>query len=190
MLDPNVERKLRRGRVAQRSDITILDCEVEGKIPPELNGAFVRVGGEWFYPPRFADDAPLHADGYISAFRFNNGRASFQGKFVRTPRFEANLAAGRQLFGYYRNRLTDDPSVRHLDGTVANTAPVFHGGKLFALKEDALPYQIDPLTGEMIAYGYEATGPTSDDVFLYTIDREGNVTREVRFKVPYVSVMH
>ena len=59
MLDPNVERKLRRGRVAQRSDITILDCEVEGKIPPELNGAFVRVGGEWFYPPRFADDAPL-----------------------------------------------------------------------------------------------------------------------------------
>ncbi|HEY8509237.1 MAG TPA: carotenoid oxygenase family protein, partial [Steroidobacteraceae bacterium] len=80
MIDPKVERKLRRGRFAQRSDITILDCEVEGKIPTELNGAFVRLGGEWFYPPRFPDDAPLHADGYISAFRFNNGRASFQGK--------------------------------------------------------------------------------------------------------------
>ena len=218
MLDPVIERKLRRGLAAQRSDITIHDCEVEGTIPADLDGVFFRLGGEWFYPPRFADDAPLHADGYISAFRFARGRVSFQGRFVRTPRFEANLAAGRQLFGYYRNRLTDDPSVRHLDGTVANTTPLFHAGKLFALKEDALPYRIDPhtletigpwdfggryrsqtfsahpkidpLTGELIAYGYEATGPASDDVFLYFIDSGGNITREVRFKVPYVSVMH
>ena len=202
----------------QRFDAEILDCEVVGTIPADMDGAFVRVGGEWYYPPRFADDAPLHSDGYVSAFRFKDGRVSYQGRFVRTPRFEANLAAGEQLFGYYRNPFTSDPAVKGLDATVSNTAPLAHAGMLFSLKEDALPYRIDPvtletlgpwnfgggyksetftahpkidpLTGEMIAFGYEATGLASDDLFLYFIDRHGAVAREVRLKVPYVSMIH
>ncbi len=46
------------------------------------------------------------------------------------------------------------------------------------------------MSGEMIAFGYEATGLASDDLFVYTIDPRGAVKREVRLKVPYVSVMH
>ncbi len=34
-----------------RYEADIFDCEVEGVIPPELDGAFYRVGGEYFYPP-------------------------------------------------------------------------------------------------------------------------------------------
>ena len=91
-------------------------------------------------------------------------------------------------------------------------------GKLFMLKEDGLPHQInpntletigpwdfhggwksqtftahpklDPLTGEMVAFGYEATGLASDDLFICTIDRTGKVRHEVRVKVPYVSIIH
>jgi len=202
----------------QRYDAELLDCEVEGTLPADLQGTFVRLGGEWFYPPSRPDDAILHADGYISTFRFKDGRVSFKGKYVRTPRFKANLKAGRQLFGYYRNRFTDDPSVQGIDGTVSNTTPLVHAGKLFALKEDSLPHEIDPVTldtigpwdfhgkyrsqtfsahpkidpatGEMICYGNEATGPASKDVFVYAVDRSGQVTREARFQVPYVSIMH
>jgi carotenoid cleavage dioxygenase-like enzyme len=202
----------------QRFDADLLDCEVEGTIPADMDGAFVRVGGEWYYPPKFADDAPLHSDGYISSFRFKDGRVSYKGRFVRTPRFEANLAAGRQQFGYYRNPFTSDPAVQGVNGTVSNTAPLAHAGKLFTLKEDALPIEIDPATletrgawdfagdynsetftahpkidpvsGEMIAFGYEATGLASDDLFVYFIDRHGKAAREVRLKVPYVSMIH
>ena len=42
----------------------------------------------------------------------------------------------------------------------------------------------------MITFGYEATGPASKDVFVYTVDKAGRIKREVRFQVPYVSVMH
>jgi carotenoid cleavage dioxygenase-like enzyme len=196
----------------------LLDCEVQGAIPSDLDGMFVRVGGEWYYPPKFADDAPLHSDGYISAFRIKNGKASFKGRYVETPRFKANLAHGSQQFGYYRNPFTHNESVRGLDATVSNTAPLVHAGKLFTLKEDALPYQIDPATlatigphdfgggyrsptftahpkidpvsGEMLTFGYEATGPATNDLFYYVIDRGGTVTREVRLKVPYVSIVH
>ncbi len=203
---------------AQRFEADVADCEVTGTVPADMDGHFVRVGGEWFYPPKFPNDAPLHSDGYISRFRVKGGKVAYQGKFVRTPRFVSNLAAGRQQFGLYRNRGTDDPQVRQLDGTVSNTAPMAFAGKLFTLKEDALPYRVDPVTldtlgpwdfggkwrsqtftahpkidpvsGEMIAFGYEATGAASNAVFLYTLDRNGEVTREVRLTMPYVSMIH
>jgi carotenoid cleavage dioxygenase-like enzyme len=202
----------------QRYEADILDCETTGSIPTEMDGAFVRLGGEWYYPPTHEDDAPLHADGHMSSFRFRNGKVSYKSRFVRTPRFQSNLAAGRQQFGYYRNRFTDEPQVRQLDGTVANTSPFAFAGRLMALKEDGLPHLMDPdtletkgrwnadgkykaltftahpkvdsMTGEMIAYGNEATGAASKDVFVYTMDRTGAVTHEARFQVPYVSIMH
>ncbi len=196
----------------------ILDCEVQGEIPRDIHGTFYRLGGDWAYPPKSPHDAPFSADGYISMFRFANGRVDYRGRFVRTPRYLANQKAGRQLFGIYRNRAADDPSVRSLSSTVANTTPVIHAGRLFATKEDARPYEIDPHTletrgecdfkgklksltftahpkidpvsGELICFGYEATGEASTDVFVYFIDRSGEVKREVRLQAPYVGEMH
>jgi carotenoid cleavage dioxygenase len=201
-----------------RFEADVYDCEVVGKVPTDIAGAFVRLGGDWFYPPKSADDSPFNVDGYVSMFRFKNGVVDFKGRWVKTPRFLADHAAHKQLFGMYRNPLTDDPSVKKLDRTVSNTTPLAFAGKLFTLKEDSLPYEIncntletigpwnfhgkyksltftahpkvDPLTGEMVCYGYEATGLETNDVFLYTINKNGDVTREVRFKVPYISMVH
>ncbi|BBD99972.1 dioxygenase [Sphingobium amiense] len=202
----------------QRYEADILDCETTGSIPAELEGAFVRLGGEWFYPPKYQDDAILNSDGHVSSFRFKNGRVSYKSRFVRTPRFEANLKAGSQQFGYYRNPFTDEPSVKNLDRTVANTTPFAFAGRLMALKEDGLPHLIDPNsletvgrwnfdgkykgphftahpkvdseTGEMIAYGNEANGLAGDAVYVATIDKTGRVTHDTSFTVPYVSIMH
>src|SRR5690606_3609265 len=101
---------------------------------------------------------------------------------------------------------------------VSNTAPMAHAGMLFSLKEDSHPIRIDPftletlgswdfggkyksqtftahpkwdpVTGEMVCYGYEAAGLATDDVWFYTIDRDGKVTHEIRVKQPYVSLIH
>lgn len=206
----------------QRYDADVRDCEVVGTIPHDLRGAFVRLGGEWYYPPKFEHDAALNTDGYISMFRFRDGRVDYKGRFVETERFRNNLKAGRQLYGNYRNPYTDDPSIRDPARpnrrTVSNTTPHLFAGKLFTLKEDGLPYRIDPatldtlgtwdfhgrfrsqthtahpkvdpITGEMITFGYEATGLGTKDVFVYTVGKDGHVKREVRFQVPYVSIMH
>jgi carotenoid cleavage dioxygenase-like enzyme len=196
----------------------IRDCEIEGEIPRDLRGTFYRLGGDWAYAPKYPHDVPFSADGYISMFRFVDGRVHYKGRFVETPRYLANQKAGQQLFGIYRNRRGDDPSVRGLSSTVSNTTPVVHAGKLFATKEDARPYEIDPhtlatrgeydfggrlssltftahpkvdpATGEMFAFGYEATGEASTDIFVYSIDKSGRVTKEVRLQAPYVSENH
>jgi carotenoid cleavage dioxygenase len=206
----------------ERFEGDVYDCEVVGQVPKDMNGAFFRVGADWFYPPKFADDAILNADGHISMFRFKNGVVDYKGRWVKTRRFLAQRAANRQLYGYYRNPFTDDPSVRDPAQpnlrTVSNTAPLIHAGRLFTLKEDGLPHRIDPATletlgpwdfggawksqtftahpkidpvsGAMVAFGYEATGLATDDLWVYTIDKSGRVEREVRLKVPYVSIIH
>ena len=212
----------RRGfNAPARFEAKVYDCEVVGKIPTDINGGFVRVGGEYLYPSKHADDGP-NSDGYISMFRFRNGIVDYTGKWVKTPRYKNDLAAGRQLYGYYRNPYDDDPSVTDIahpaKRALANTAPIAHGGRLFALKEDALPYEvnpdtletvgtwdfhgkyksetftahpkIDPVTGEMVCFGYEATGSATDDLWVYTVNKAGQVTREWRCKVPYASMIH
>lgn len=201
-----------------RFEVEVFDCEVEGRIPRELEGVFYRVGAEWFYPPRFPDDSPFAADGIASSFRIANGNCDFLARYIRTPRYLANRAAREQLFGYYRNPFTDDARVAGLSGTVANTNIIMYAGRLLALKEDALPYQLDPVTldtigpfdfgggykaptftahpkvdgvtGEMITYGYEAEGLASNAIWIYTIDPAGNVTSERRLAAPYLSMVH
>jgi carotenoid cleavage dioxygenase len=201
-----------------RFDADLYDCEVEGEVPAALAGTFYRVGGEWIYPPRFRDDSPFHADGVASMFRIANGRCDFRARFVHTPRYLSNRQARRQQFGYYRNPFTSDPAVRDMQATVANTNIVFHAGRLLALKEDAPPFELDPVTletrgphdfaggykaptftahpkvdgatGEMVTYGYEAEGLASNAIWIYTIDASGRVTSERKLKAPYLSMVH
>jgi carotenoid cleavage dioxygenase len=208
----------------ERFESKVYDCEVTGEIPKSLKGVFVRVATEWFYPPRYPHDAIFNADGLVAMFRFENGIVDFTERWVHTARWQNDRAAKRQLYGLYRNPFTDDPSIREETieqpylRTLANTNVLTHAGKLFAMKEDGPPYELDPKTlatkgpmtfggkfgsqtftahpkfdpvsGEMICFGYEATGLASNDIYLYTMDRAGHITREVRFKAPYVSMVH
>jgi carotenoid cleavage dioxygenase-like enzyme len=205
-----------------RFEADVVDCIVTGTIPAELEGAFYRLHGDWIYAPKFADEASLSADGYISMFRFRGGGVDYRGRYVRTDRYCRQIAARKQLYGYYRNPHSDDVEVRDVGNpgrrTSANTTPVALAGKLYATKEEGLPYEIDPNTletlgpsdfggawksqtftahpkfdpetGETFAFGYEATGLASNDVFACAFDSDGKITWEVRFQVPYSSMMH
>lgn len=143
-----------------RFEADVVDCIVTGAIPPDLDGAFYRMHGDWLYAPKFEDEASLSADGYISSFRFRNGSVDYRGRYVKTDRYRRQVAARRQLYGYYRNPHTDDPEVRDIDNphlrTTANTTPVVLGGRLYATKEEGLPHEIDPNT-------LETLGPTDFD---------------------------
>jgi carotenoid cleavage dioxygenase-like enzyme len=202
-----------------RFEADVYDCEVWGKVPSDIEGNFYRMQCDFQYrPPQNEWPTGFNGDGHISRFNFSNGNVNYRGRYVKTARLEAERAAHRRLYGVYRNHYTDDPSVRNIDRSAANTHMYWHGGKLLALKEDALPWaldphtletqgvwdfhgkytatsmsahpKIDPASGEMIAYGYQAKGDLSDDVAVYVIGKDGHVSNEVWFKVPYVGIMH
>src|SRR3984957_19464468 len=195
------------------------DLTVEGRIPADVEGTFFRAVPEPAFPPFIEDGgAVLSGDGMISAVRFTGGKVHFAIRYVQTARHAAEVAAGRALFGKYRNPFTDRPSAAGLDRTVSNTTPVWHAGQLLMTKEDGRPYRIDPHTlatlgrhdfdgrlksqtvtahvridpdsGEMFFYGYEADGLGSTKVAYCIADRDGRLTREQWFDAPYCAMMH
>jgi carotenoid cleavage dioxygenase-like enzyme len=195
------------------------DLAIEGRMPADIEGVFFRAVPDPAFPPFVEDGAAvLSGDGMISAFRIAGGRASFGIRYVQTERHKAEVAAGRALFGKYRNPFTDRPEVEGLDRTVANTTPVWHAGRLLMTKEDGRPYRVnphtletmgrydfdgklksqtvtahvrvDPETAELFFYGYEAGGLGSTKVAYCVVDRSGTLTSEQWFDVPYCAMMH
>jgi carotenoid cleavage dioxygenase-like enzyme len=202
-----------------RFEADVYDCEVYGKIPSDIQGTFYRVQCDFAYPPpRNEWVTGFNGDGHVSAFRFANGSVDYIGRYVKTDRLMAERRARRRLFGVYRNRYTDDASVKNVNRSAANTHIYWHGGKMMVLKEDGLPWlldphtltthgtwdfygkytatsmsahpKIDPTTGEMICYGYQAKGDLSDDIAIYTVDPHGRIVKEVWLKAPYVGIIH
>jgi carotenoid cleavage dioxygenase-like enzyme len=202
-----------------RFEADIFDCEVWGKIPSDIEGTFYRMQCDFQYrPPQNEWPSGFNGDGHISRFIFRNGNVNFRSRYVKTARLEAERKAHKRLYGVYRNHYTDDPSVANIDRSAANTHMYWHGGKLLVLKEDAKPWavhphtletegvwdfygkytatsmsahpKIDPVNGQMIAYGYQAKGDLSLDNAVYTIDKSGRIINEVWFKVPYLGIQH
>jgi len=202
-----------------RFEADVYDCEVYGKIPSDIEGTFYRLQCDFAYPPPKNEWATgFNGDGHVSSFRFANGSVDYKGRYILTDRLMAERKARKRLFGVYRNRYTDDPSVKNIDRGAANTHIYWHGGKMMVLKEDSLPWlidphtletkgmwdfygkysatsmsahpKIDPLTGEMIAYGYQAKGDLTDDIAVYLMNPKGQITREVWLKAPYVGIIH
>lgn len=117
-----------KGNYAPVADeLTAFDLPVEGQIPADLQGWYLRNGPN----PRQPSAHWFTGDGMIHGVRIENGRAAwYRNRWVRTESFE-------QHFPVYNS----DGS-RNLHSSVANTHVVNHAGKTLALVESSLPYEI------------------------------------------------
>jgi len=194
------------------------NLEVQGTIPAEIDGAFFRAVPDPAHGPRDTNDIALSGDGMVSRFRISNGAVDHDIRYVHTARYEAERKARRALFGKYRNPYTDLPEVQGVDRTVSNTTPVWHAGRLLMTKEDGRAYEVnphtlatvgsydfggklrsqtmtahvrvDPVTGELFSFGYEAGGTCTDQVAYWIADKDGTLISEQWFAQPYLSTIH
>lgn len=135
-------------RECGRFEAEVYNCMVRGQIPPQIDGTYYRVMPDAAWAPLYDDDVFINGDGAVDAVRIQHGHADFKQKFVRTEKFVIERAARRAVFGKYRNRYIDDPRVKHKIHSTANTHVVYFEDQLLALKEDSLPYAMDPDTLE------------------------------------------
>ena len=192
------------------------DLVIEGEVPRELNGTFFRNGPNPQYAPRAAHHW-FGGDGMVHAFVIRDGRVAYRNRWVRTVKWKLEREAGRALFAAF-NPLDSDPSVQGMqtDG-IANTNIVWHAGKLLALEEAHAPFEMDPATlesigpwtfdgnlvgpmtahpkmdpetGEMLFFGYNAKGLISEDMSFHVVDATGRLTRSETFRAPYAAMVH
>jgi carotenoid cleavage dioxygenase-like enzyme len=207
-----------RGPRLFRQEQDIRYCEVDGKLPSDLSGAFIRTGPDAQFPLR-QGNIPFDGEGHVSQFRFENGNVHFKSRYVRNERYLAQDKAGKILFPMYRNPYMDDPSVKGKSRGTHNTHIIHHNGKLLALKEDSPPAamdlntletldpvyrfdgqlksetftahpKLDSKTGNLVAFGYEARGFNTTDVNVFEYTPKGKKVWEAWIKVPYVGMLH
>ena len=203
-----------------RAEVTINDCEVEGTLPKDLDGGFFATGPDPQYP-RLPGNIMFDGEGHVRVFRIKNGRVDYRTRYARGERYLAQDKAGRSLYPMYRNPYMDDPSVRGKSRATGNTHVINHKNMILALKEDAAPIALDintletvdsiytfggqlpasqpftahpkvcSITGNLLAFGYEAEGFGSDVVSVFEIDkRSSKKLWETKIKVPYVGMIH
>ena len=201
-----------------RFEADVRDCEVYGHLPKELRGSYFRVGPDRAYPT-LEGDTSINGDGMMSVFRFEDGGVDYQCRYVETERLRHERQARRRLYGKYRNEYTDDEQTTGTDrDNTANTHAFSHHGRLFALREDSFPTEIDPKTlqtlgtwncgnrlksktmtahpkvdpdtGEWWSCGVFAHKRYEGETTLQVIDRNGKLILEEEFMSPYPGISH
>jgi carotenoid cleavage dioxygenase-like enzyme len=180
-------------------ELTAFDLPVEGRIPAELNGWYLRNGPN----PRAGEGHWCVGDGMVHGIRLENGRAAwYRNRWVRTESFDNPVP------------LYKDDGSRNLHSSIANTHVVRHGGKTLALMEFSLPYEISndlktlgaydfggmltdsmtahpkicPNTGELHFFG--AGNIFEPHVSYHRADADGRLTISRPIDVPALTLMH
>ncbi|MET0428865.1 MAG: carotenoid oxygenase family protein, partial [Microvirga sp.] len=174
--------------------------QVEGSIPPELDGLYLRNG-----PNPLDHNFTKHwfvGDGMLHGVDLSGGAARwYRNRYVQTD----ELAAKRG------GVVAED--AHRLGRSEANTNVVAHAGRILALVEDAVPTQVAPtletigaydfggrlatpftahpvacpLTGELHFFGYSAQEPV---VTYHVADAAGELMRSVEIAVGAPTMMH
>ncbi|KZV31728.1 putative carotenoid cleavage dioxygenase 4, chloroplastic-like [Dorcoceras hygrometricum] len=147
-------------------------CQVvEGSLPSCLNGSYIRNGPN----PQFIPNGPYHlydGDGMLHLIKISQGEATFCSRYVKTYKYLVEREMGSHIFpsvfasfngfGASMARCVValarglagqfNPLVHGLGA--ANTSVAQFGGRLFALSESDLPYEIKVTsTGDIVTLG-------------------------------------
>ena len=119
---------------------------VAGALPPGFTGRYVRNGPNSPVAPAGPYVYPIDGDGMLHEVAFpGDGTVTYRRAFVRTPMLEAELAAGRALWGTVMMGLQPLPgsgATGRKDIPDVNVL-AFHG-QLLALAEQTCSYEVDP----------------------------------------------
>ncbi|MGE0796828.1 MAG: carotenoid oxygenase family protein [Lautropia sp.] len=195
-------------------EVTLDLTDVEGEIPKDLTGMYVRNGPN----RRFEAPGRYHwfdGDGMLHAVRFEGGRATYQNRWVVTQALTEELAAGRALW----QGIKDPPRRDRPDMPMKNTSNTdvkfynghlismwYLGGAVYRVRPDdlatvgvlevderlaGLPIsahsKVDERTGEFLFFAYGKTPPY---MHYGVLDRHGALRTLMPVELPGPRLPH
>ncbi len=149
-IDPATEPHLRGVFEPQVREVDTPDLIIEGELPAEIEGTYIRNGPNPRFNPLGDYLYPLDGDGMLHRVQIRDGRARYTNRFVRPPALVSEEAAGRALwpgiagFGYTPGPDLVGPQLAHTVKDLPGINVVRHGGQLLALAESSPPFRIAP----------------------------------------------
>lgn len=142
-----------KGYESQLTEYSYWIDEIEGTIPPELQGTLFRNGPGSLEVNSQKIGHPFDGDGMICAITFKEGQAHFQNRYVRTEGYLKEQAAGKILYRGFGTQKAGGWLANIFDTNfknAANTSVIYWGDKLWAMWEGGQPHQLNPETLETI----------------------------------------
>ena len=125
-------------------------ADIDGEIPADLSGTLFRNGPGLLDVNGTPLQHPFDGDGMICSIQFDQGKAHFRNRFVRTEGYLAEQKAGKILYrGVFGTPKAGGLLANAFDinfKNIANTHIIYWAGKLLALWEADQPYRLDPAT--------------------------------------------
>ena len=120
---------------------------VQGSLPRELTGVYLRNGPNCRFPPLGSYTYPLDGDGMLHAIELADGRARYRNRFVRTPGLAAEERAGRALWGGVLTPVLPSkeevgPELAEQFKDLPDVNIIRHAGQYLALAESARPFRV------------------------------------------------
>ncbi len=130
-------------------DLAADDLTVEGEIPTDLCGAYVRNGPNAVFQPTNLYHW-FDGDGMVHAVYFRDGKASYRSRLVDTSFLADERTRGEAIWPGIMGPFDFDKPRHYLKDT-ANTDVIYHNGAILALwYMCGEPYRLDPLSLETI----------------------------------------
>ncbi|MFV0679349.1 carotenoid oxygenase family protein [Ottowia sp.] len=198
------------------TDAPTLPMTVQGRWPHDLRGSLYRNGATRFGLAGQRYHHWFDGDGMVQRYRVSAQGISHTGRFVRTPKFQAETAAGRLLYDAFGTRPANAEPLQSPDQiNVANISVMMNGGALYALWEGGSAMQIDPETLQtrgfktwapdyagMAFSAHPKTEPHDGSVWnfgvssgvglltIYHISAQGQLLKTANLKVPNTPMIH
>lgn len=188
------------------SEECLTDLPVEGKIPNDLNGVYLRNGPNPRFKPK-GSYHPFDGDGMIHSAHFENGKLTYRNKWIRTDGWLENDRQGQESHWGIMNSLKGrkdrpmaDAANTDVTGHAGNAVATWYlAGKSYFLDPVTLdtigskdysrsPGQgmsahpkVDEVTGEMMFFDYFDYAPF---MAYGVIDKEGKLIHHVPIVLP------
>jgi carotenoid cleavage dioxygenase len=180
-----------------QDELTVANLPIEGEIPRELNGIYIRNG---MNPRSGWSEHWFFGNGMVHGVELADGKASYRNRFVKTP--------------YYDKEMDILSAISDPVASPANTHVFRHAGRILTFEEAHIPWQIDrqldtvgpvdfdgklkraftahpricPQTNEMLGFGY--TPMEAPYLTYYRIDAQGKLVQAEPIEIPRPVMMH
>lgn len=201
-----------------REELYLEDLTIEGKLPQDLFGVYMRNGANPAFPP-FSYTYPLDGDGMLHAVYLKEGKASYKNRFIKTDQLLVEQRLGKAIYGgvecpFIRDEHLLQPSDSKFPVKIGRFIHIIRHASLYlALHEANSAYEVDAdlntigewnPTHEQEAIEVNAhtrLDPKTGELFLisyydqpifscHVLDNNAQITQSVVFDVPHPCMVH